>query len=186
MDEGYKEQHIVNLNKFMNTVRNWDDRAVVLAVASFAEEALGEFLLAYFIDCDQTRALLNGFGAPLGTFSARIKFGFAIGVLNREQHDDLDIARRVRNKFAHNWQGITVEDDSVRDLVKGMFCHKIGLGGRLVPGMEKSDTTRDRLLTAIMTICIELTILTSELRNKRKPGIPRIDTRINPHTLTVD
>ena len=46
--------------------------------------------------------LLDGFNAPVGTFSSRIKTAHCLGLISDDERDDCDTLRRVRNEFAHN------------------------------------------------------------------------------------
>jgi hypothetical protein len=51
--------------------------------------------------------LFEGFG-PLSTFSAKIEFAFALGLLPRHVHTDLRTIKKVRNLFAHARMNQTV------------------------------------------------------------------------------
>jgi hypothetical protein len=77
---------------------------LVLSLAAFAEEALGALLKAFMTPSEATAQLIEGFNAPLGTFSSRIKAAYAIGLITKEQFLDLERLRKIRNEFAHSWK----------------------------------------------------------------------------------
>ena len=53
-------------------------------------------MLAYMVACKQAKERVEGFNAPLGTFSSRIKAAYSIGLLLNDQHDDLDWLATIR------------------------------------------------------------------------------------------
>jgi hypothetical protein len=61
------------LNQLTDSLRDLDDRGLVLSLSAFAEDALGSLLKAFLIESESASQLLEGFNAPLGTFSSRIK-----------------------------------------------------------------------------------------------------------------
>ena len=87
-DEPPQDEVFGRINHLMHLTRDEDERGLVLSVAAFAEDCLCKLLLAYLRDCKASSDLVEGFNAPLGTFSARIKAAFAIGILSQEQFTD--------------------------------------------------------------------------------------------------
>ena len=62
------------LNSFNLLLKNTSkesDRGLVLSMSAFMEESLGLVLKKYLKDVPATTELIEGFNAPLGTFSAR-------------------------------------------------------------------------------------------------------------------
>jgi hypothetical protein len=110
-------ESLKQLNKFMSIVHKQDDYAMVLSLATFIEDVLGRLLLAYFRDCKATQELIDGFNAPLGTLSSRIKATYAFGLVNEVQFKDMEILRKIRNRHAHNWEGISLADNDIKALI---------------------------------------------------------------------
>jgi DNA-binding MltR family transcriptional regulator len=96
-----------SLNRFQALVRQHDDRGLALSLAAFAEDTLGRLLLVYLREEKQSKELVEGFNAPLGTLSTRIKACFSLGLLTKEQYQDLELCRKIRNAFAHDWEEVT-------------------------------------------------------------------------------
>jgi DNA-binding MltR family transcriptional regulator len=68
---------------------------------------LEEYIAKKFVDDKAVAKLFEGFG-PLSTFSAKIEFAFALGLLPRHVHTDLRTIKKVRNLFAHARMNQTV------------------------------------------------------------------------------
>jgi len=59
-------------------------------------------LLAYLPKLDDEKAdLLFRYGGAAGTFSAKLKLAYALGLIDTETYKDLQGIRDVRNAFAH-------------------------------------------------------------------------------------
>jgi hypothetical protein len=140
-----------SLNRFQSLVREQDDRGLALSLAAFAEDTLGRLLLVYLREEKQAKELVEGFNAPLGTLSARIKAAFAIGLLTREQFEDLEICRRVRNLFAHDWEGISLGRADVKALIGQLHAYTFD-------ETKITGEPRERLLGAVTVILVELRV----------------------------
>ncbi|WP_312479441.1 MltR family transcriptional regulator [Stutzerimonas nitrititolerans] len=113
------------INLLTKSLRELDDRGLVLSLAAFAEEALGELLKAFLMPSDATAQLIEGFNAPLGTFSSRIKAAYAIGLITKEQFLDLERLRKIRNEFAHSWKPVDISKPKVAALIDSMTYSRI-------------------------------------------------------------
>jgi hypothetical protein len=108
------------LNELATLLHDLDDRGLVLSLAAFAEDALGSLLQAFMVPSEATKQLLDGFNAPLGTFSARIKACLALGLITKHQYDDLEHLRKIRNEFAHHWRHISLSSRSLAGHVNAL------------------------------------------------------------------
>ena len=75
------------------------DRGCVLVAAAMLDELLAD-LFRKFLRPGTADELLKQ-GSPLGFFSSRIQMAYAMGIINKEARDDLEIIRRIRNDAAH-------------------------------------------------------------------------------------
>lgn len=138
-----------DLNRFTRRLSEQDERAMVLSLAAFLEEALGRLLLAYLRNCKATRDLVEGFNAPLGTLSSRIKAAYSFGLATEEQYKDMEILRKIRNLFAHDWQGVTIERNDVAAMIGQ-------LSGFTFDQEPIQGGPKERLRHTIANCCIEL------------------------------
>ena len=96
------------------------DRGVVLSSASLLETCLGELIGAFLSDSPESRRLLDGPSGGLSTFSARIDAAFALGLIQEDELHDLQIVRRIRNRFAHTWEAGTLDDPELSPLCRDL------------------------------------------------------------------
>ena len=109
-----------NLNALGPLLEKQDDRGLVLSIAAFAEDALGNLLKAFMLPVAASAQLVDGFGAPLGNFSSRIKAAYSLGLITKNQFSDLEQLRKIRNLFAHTWQPISLADQRVSGHIRSM------------------------------------------------------------------
>jgi DNA-binding MltR family transcriptional regulator len=108
------------LNALGALLHELDDRGLVLSLAAFAEEALGTLLKAFMLPTETSNQLVDGFNAPLGNFSSRIKAAYSLGLITKRQFSDLEQLRKIRNYFAHSWQPISLADQRVSGHIRSM------------------------------------------------------------------
>lgn len=46
-----------------------------------------------------------------------MKAAFAIGLLTKEQYEDLEVARKIRNLFAHDWEGVSLDQPNIKAMI---------------------------------------------------------------------
>lgn len=142
-------ESLEKLNKFLSVVDGKDNHSMVLSLATFIEDTLGRLLISYFRNCKATKDLVNGFNAPLGTFGARIKAVYAFGLVTEEQFRDMEILRKVRNRFAHDWEGVSLESEDIKALVGQLSGYYYGNDP-----IERSG--REKLIGSMSCCCVEL------------------------------
>lgn len=158
------------VNRLMHIARSEDERGLVLSVGAFAETALSNLLLTYLQDCEEARQLIDGFNAPLGTLAARIKAAYALGLLTRQQCDDLNRIRKIRNEFAHNWEGCSLTDSRISSHITALNPSRIDA--------DTASTPRDKLYATTSCILVELEYLRSDL-SKRNRRVPIVATHLS-------
>ena len=160
------DQDLDDLNRFQSLVNSQDDRGLVLSLGAFAEDTLGRLLLIYLRKGKQSKELVEGFNAPLGTLSTRIKAAYAMGLLTGEQYQDLEISRKIRNAFAHDWEGVTLERQDIQDMIGNLHAYTFDQ-------LSLEGGPRERLIGAITTILVELRLQITQHRkhNRRVPFV---------------
>ncbi|MER9652158.1 MltR family transcriptional regulator [Mesorhizobium sp. M0152] len=143
------------LNRLMQLLQDEDERGLVLTSSAFAEDLLGRLIRAFLVDVKATGDLLDGFNAPLGTLSARIKGAFALGLLSPEQFADLEHLRKIRNEFAHAWEGCSFARQDIADRIAKMNPTRIPSG----TGKE-GEMPHNKLRSSISCVLAELDVLT--------------------------
>ncbi len=77
------------------------DRGVILVGAAMLDVRLERAILARLRDDEKVACELFGPDRPLGSFGAKIKLAYLLGLLTDEERRELDLVRRVRNRAAH-------------------------------------------------------------------------------------
>lgn len=163
---------LANLNRFLSLVGSHDDSAMVLSLATFIEDTLGRLLLAYFRNCKTTRELVEGFSAPLGALGTRTKAAYAFGLLTKEQYQDIEILRKVRNQFAHNWEGVSLSRSDIQSMIGQ-------LSGYTLDQSPIEGGARDKLLGTLSTCCIELQVFLGRLESGKVKKAQDVSHRLS-------
>ena len=116
-----KEPEIEDFSYFLREFNKESARGAVLSASAFLDERLEDILSAFFIDVKSTKELLNGFNAPLGTFSSRIKVAYSLGLIEKNEYDTLNVIRKIRNEFGHKWKNISFSTPRIQDLCKNLI-----------------------------------------------------------------
>jgi len=159
-----------SINRFNRALSAHDERGLALALAAFAEDTLGRLLLTYLIDCKQSKDLVEGFNAPLGTLASRMKAAYAVGLLTKEQYEDLEVARKIRNLFAHNWEGVSLSQPDIRAMIGQLHGYNFDQ-------TPMTTEPRDRLQQSISNVLTELRIQISQHRKHRRRA-PQVGFRL--------
>ena len=116
-----------DLNGLFVSVRRSGDRAGAILGATMVEDMLRRALLAKFrtLNAGETDRLF-GPDQPLGSFSAKIKLAYALGMCDRRDAQNLDSLRAIRNTFAHDQKPLTFKTAEVHEI-----CHHLHLPPRL-------------------------------------------------------
>jgi DNA-binding MltR family transcriptional regulator len=94
---------ILRLATFLNGFYKESDRGAVLMASSLLDEVLLSMLGAFLTDTHESRKLLEGFNAPLGTFHSRILAAYSMGLIEDRELREVDAIRKIRNHFGHSW-----------------------------------------------------------------------------------
>jgi hypothetical protein len=111
------EPEIRELAHFSAEFNRESDRGAALIAGSRFDEVLKAIPLAYLRASETARELLEGYNAPLGTFSARASACHTLGLIEDHEFEEITLIRRVRNEFGHKWKDISFESQKVKDLI---------------------------------------------------------------------
>lgn len=145
-----------DLNRLQTILMLLDERGLILSLAAFAEEALGDLIYAFMIPGEPAKQLIEGFNAPIGTLSARIRTAFALGLITKNQYEDLDRLRKIRNEFAHRWEPISFADQKINSLISAMYFRSLD--------DEFPASPTAKVQTSIGTLLTELRSTTHQIK----------------------
>jgi len=108
---------ILQLGDFLNNFNQESDRGAVLSAAAVLEDRLEEIIKTFLRDCKSSLKLLDGFNAPIGTFSSKILLAHALGLIQDNEFQQIELLRKIRNQFAHTWEYLNFESNTIKSLV---------------------------------------------------------------------
>jgi hypothetical protein len=146
------------INLLTKSLHDLDDRGLVLSLSAFAEDALGSLLKAFMIPSEAASQLLEGFNAPLGTFSARIKASYAFGLITKDQFHDLERLRKIRNEFAHTWQPTALSQPKMAAQIKAMNYSRLD--------DHFPETLADKVRSSMYCLLVELRSATHQIAKR--------------------
>ncbi len=109
---------------FFRQLASESDRGAALIGSSLLEDDLEQLLrsaMSPVADPKRVDSLFSGF-APLATFSAKISICYALGLIDENLFHDLEIIRKIRNRFAHDPTNKEFFDTSVFQQLSTIRC----------------------------------------------------------------
>jgi DNA-binding MltR family transcriptional regulator len=98
-------------------------RGAVMIVGAIIDDILADAIRSKLVNTDKDEELF-GVERPLGTFGARLKLAYALGLVSKKMYHDMDNLRKIRNAFAHGLRHLTFDTPEIATLVRGMHCAK--------------------------------------------------------------
>ena len=124
MSEQKKEHNynpIVVLGSFVEGIISEEDRATVILVAAKLDLLLYQILQKHLIPVPGSKDELLENDGPLSTFSAKINMTYRLGLIDNLFSRSLHLIRKIRNNFAHEIEGCTLNSGAHRDRVRELI-----------------------------------------------------------------
>ena len=141
--------HLKEFAVFLDDFNKETERGAALAAAAFLDDLLNKILTAFLIESNTSKALLDGFNAPLGSLAARTAAAHAMGLISEIEKDECDLIRKIRNEFAHKAR-MTFDNATVQSL-----CSKLTMSAKSYSDVTVS--TRGLFTTAAVALILNLT-----------------------------
>lgn len=116
-DERAIPDEVMKMNAYIENMKQDSDRGAVLSVSAALEDRLKEIILLFLRDKKSSMDLLDGFNAPLGTFSAKILMAHALALITDKEYKEIQTLRKIRNRFAHSWENINFETNDIKAML---------------------------------------------------------------------
>ena len=161
-----------DLQAFLNEFHTESDRATAVLGAALLDEKLLQVLETFFVDDKkQVNPLLKPEGA-LGSFAARIRVAYCLGLLTRDLFDTLTIVREIRNAFAHQLHGLSFATPSI-----AKKCDKLRSTVRGSDYVQNSP--RGIFLSATSSAQLELWAMRESIEVSSRRKIPKWETLVD-------
>ena len=110
-----KSFSIVDWPPILRELQSESDRAAGIVATSLVENAMENAIRARLLPVSKAHnGKLFGDRGPLGTFSAKIDLGFSLGLFGKAALSDLHNIRRIRNRFAHDFDVDFAQDEVIK------------------------------------------------------------------------
>lgn len=119
--------------EFMTTFVDQPDHVAVILATSKMDEQLKHIIRLRLIPCSTGKDELLDSGQGLGTFSNRIDLSFRLGLIDSSLAGSLHILRKIRNDFAHAYEGQALDKPPHKNRVEELENR-----GRSEPSFEAS------------------------------------------------
>ena len=123
-----------------NELINSTPRAAVIVGATAIEIQLGRLLEAFLIsDLSEVNKLIDSenMNAPLGTFSSKIRACYCLGLIAKNEYEDLLKIKEIRNIFAHHISDCTFNEPYIKTICDQFKIMSQMQGSSIIPTREK-------------------------------------------------
>lgn len=103
--------------RFITEVEAETTRGAVLNIVSFIDELLIKLLSSYFPNSEHAESLLNNMDSCISSIMDRANIAYALALLRKKEFDAIKIIARIRNEFAHKWDGSGFDSGGVPKLI---------------------------------------------------------------------
>lgn len=114
-----KNPHLKDFFPLLDKLNDETPRGAVLLACSYIDELLKNIIIAFLIESKEASKLVEGFNAPLGTFSARTAMAYSLGLISEREHKEILTLKKIRNDCAHDFR-ITFTDQRIIDLCNNL------------------------------------------------------------------
>ncbi len=127
------------------------DRAVAIVGAAFMNAHLMQLLKAFFVDEASEAHELLDYEKPLGGIGPRIRLAYCLGLISKDERDDLRAIQQISELFSREMEELTFSDEDVR-----LRCRALKLPRKLLLG-DAPHPPRRLFVFAIAQLVQELT-----------------------------
>lgn len=128
------------------------DRVIAVVGAAYLDAMLERLFRSVFVADDTEAERLLRPDAPLGSNGSRYQLAYCLGLITKDQRDDLRLIGRIRNTFAHDFKAAGFDADPIRG-----FCSSLKQRGVIA---EMPKALFDDKTAAIMADYVKATSAT--------------------------
>ena len=163
---GQEKKGSEEFKQFVEEFRKESDRAAVILGAAKLDSLLYLLLTKTLLpNVGEQDELFEG-EAPLSSFNAKINLAYRLGLIDSHFSRALHLIRKIRNSFAHEVSGCSLNSGAQRDRVRELIApiEKFNQFEILKSGLfEKDDPASDfRMTLSVALLRLELAIRENE------------------------
>ena len=108
--------------QFRRQYESSDDRSCAILCAAYLDDCLDVVVRNALLGNENAIKGLLDEMMPLSSFSAKIKLAFCLNLINESIFHDLDLVRKIRNKFAHKVVNLKFNEDPIENWCFSFDC----------------------------------------------------------------
>jgi DNA-binding MltR family transcriptional regulator len=139
---------------FLKELQQESPRSAVILGAAFLDAKLRQLIANYLIDdqkyVDRLLGTEEQSDTPLSSFTARIRASYCLGLISKEQCEDLLLIRFIRNEFAHKLHDLSFDDLRIRKK-----CDQLRASRKVMPSKASLDQG-DHFIISVALLSSEL------------------------------
>ena len=153
---------------FYEELQSESPRAAAIISGAFLDSLLRDLIASFMIENDKAVDELLGsdknLETPLSSFGARIKTAYCLGLISKLEYHDLNLVKKVRNRFAHKLHGYTFKNEEIQGFCCKLQSPKILEGGpiKIVP------SHRDRYILTVSILLSQLGLKILGIQSQRR------------------
>jgi hypothetical protein len=140
-----------------------NERAAAIVGGAFLDTLLEHILFSFLADdAKEVQRLLDP-DQPLGTYGARVRVVYCLGLIGRIVRDDLRLVGKIRNLFAHDLQA-SFDEDPIRSWCLSLKWHEQSMFMKAPDGATPADIYQ----VGVNQLVAHLNGIVSIARNERR------------------
>jgi len=157
-----------NWKEFFGEFQKETPRSAVIISGAFLDSLLRDLLASFMIDDNKAVDELLGTESysetPLGSFGARIKTAYCLGLISKLEYNDLKLKKNIRNRFAHILHGYSFDD---KEILK--WCDNLQTPEIFKDAFQSIvETHRDKYVFTVSILSTQLGLKILGVQNERK------------------
>lgn len=104
--------------RFIKDLQKETDRGASLIGAAFIDNVLESMFRAYFADDRKIVDELLNSNDLIGNLAVKGKLAYCLGLIGKENYEDINVIRKIRNEFAHLDKPVSFDMPEVKELCK--------------------------------------------------------------------
>lgn len=107
------EQLSADGRRFYTLLNEAQDVSMIVVAVGYLDACLASLLAKHFQKGSVSDGLLDSRTGPLGSFSARARLAYALGLIAKSMYQDLQVLAELRNEVAHHHFALEFSEPSV-------------------------------------------------------------------------
>ncbi len=150
---------------FLKDIHGKSDRSVAIVGSALVNAHLEQLLTGFFVDDEAAVRALLGSDRPVGTFGSRIRLAYLLGLVSREEREDLTAVSQVDEAFTRDLGELGFDDLPVRG-----WCLDLRLPNKILLAGE--NRTPRRMFVFTIALLIRLLALRTDAAERVRRQSP--------------